>query len=169
MVRGSTSSVTCNFGVSASRASCLAMAACLSGLGGPNWAWTRSVTAPITTPNTKKKNTAIVRFMAWISSRKWTSGRDMPGRFCAGSPLDRPEMRPCYTQKQDAVGIICGERTSARPKGGRPLQKQLPPADGGFVDSLFKFKPFLQLGELIRKAASPSRVLRDGEGRFRFK
>ena len=41
--RGSTSSVICNFGVAASRASCFALAACLSGLGGPNWAWTCSV------------------------------------------------------------------------------------------------------------------------------
>jgi len=42
------------------------------------------------------------------------------------------------------------ERTDARPKSGRPLQSQLPPTEDGFVE------------------ASPSHVLRDGEGMFLF-
>jgi hypothetical protein len=39
------------------------MAACLSGLGGPNWAWICSVPMTVKTPSTNKENSVEERFM----------------------------------------------------------------------------------------------------------
>ena len=66
------------------------------------------------------------------------------------SKLVRTRTPDLYPVGSDSIRLW-REPKDARPKSGRPLQNQLPQTDGGFVE------------------ASPSRVLRDGEGKLPFK